>query len=92
MNKEYLLKMIRAAIAEHKQKRIDLMQSSLSYNTKTSMLSRLKRELSLLSLFEYMLMYMPGTFQITDDEMVEGLERLCFTRPQNKASKIKADV
>ena len=91
MNKEFLLKMIRAAIAEHKQKRIDLMQSNLSYNTKTSMLSRLKRELSLLSLFEYMLMYMPDTFQITEDEMVEGLERLCFTRPQNKASKIKAD-
>ena len=84
MNKEYLLSMVRTRIKqveEEYRKYFDLDNGpSKSYSGAACIRSRLKKDLGILHLLEYLIMYCPDTMQIDNEDLCNSFDRLVEPR------------
>ena len=77
MNKEYMLKEIRALIAElQKQYRSYFSNEENTVGSNASQRSRTKRALDRAKLVEYLLMYCPDTMTIDDQDICDAFDKL----------------
>lgn len=84
MNKEYMLSVIKErikALESEYRKYFDLDNGpSKSYSGAACIRSRIKKDLGVLKLIEYLLVYCPDTMEIVNDELCNVFDRLVEPR------------
>lgn len=84
MNKEYILNMVRARIKqveEEYRRYFDLENGpSRSYSGAACARSRLKKDLGMLRLLDYLVRHCPDTLQIDNEDLCNSFDRLVEPR------------
>lgn len=83
MNKEYMLAKVRQRLEEQMINYRNLCNGtgrSKTYAGSAVNRSKVKKEIQLLQLLEYLLMYCPDTMMIDNQELTDGFDRLVEPR------------
>lgn len=84
MDRDYMIMIARARLEELREQRKNVMKSNSSEHSKASQYTYIKRDVSLLKLFIYMLEALPNDFDIIDEDILYGFEKLCCKRGYQK--------
>lgn len=86
MDKEYLLCLLRERLGELKEKRVAVLNGSMTKSSKSVTLSNIEKERAVILLVEELALVMPKNYELSMDSM-KGLEKLCLKRPYDMSEK-----
>ena len=84
MNKEYMLKELKARLKELKEKRVYVMTNDMYTNkTVNTLVSEIDRQISIILLIIHFVNELPDSFSLSNIKYIEAFDRLTTRRQYN---------
>lgn len=90
MNKEYMLKELKARLKELKEKRVHVLLFN-TYTSKTvhTLVSEIDRQISIIRLIIHLVNKLPDNFNLSNVDDIEAFDRLTTRRQYNMSDKAR---
>lgn len=90
MNKEYMLKELKARLKELKEKRVHVMTNNMYTNKSVNTLvSEIDRQISIIKLIIHLVNELPDNFNLSNVDYIEAFDRLTTRRQYNMDLKAR---
>lgn len=84
MNKEYMIKELKARLKELKEKRVHVMTNDMYTNkTVNTLVSEIDRQISIILLIIHFVNALPDNFNLSDVDYIKAFDRLTTRRQYN---------
>ena len=88
MNKEYMLKELKARLKELKEKRVHVMTNDMYTNkTVNTLVSEIDRQISIILLIIHLVNELPDSFNLSNVDYIKAFDRLTTRRQYNRSDK-----
>ena len=88
MNKEYILKELKARLKELKEKRVHVMTNDMYTNkTVNTLVSEIDRQISIILLIIHLVNELPDSFNLSNVDYIKAFDRLTTRRQYNRSDK-----
>ena len=90
MNKEYMLKELKARLKELKEKRVHVMTNDMYTNkTVNTLVSEIDRQISILLLIIHFVNELSDSFSLSNIKYIKGFDKLTTRRQYNMSDKAR---
>ena len=90
MNKEYMLKELKARLKELKEKRVRVMTNDMYTNkTVNTLVSEIDRQISIILLIIHFVNALPDNFNLSNVDHIKAFDRLTTRRQYNMSDKAR---
>ena len=88
MNKEYMLKELKARLKELKENRVHVMTNDMYTNkTVNTLVSEIDRQISIILLIIHLVNELPDSFNLSNVDYIKAFDRLTTRRQYNMSDK-----
>ena len=90
MNKEYMLKELKARLKELKEKRVHVMTNDMYTNkTVNTLVSEIDRQISIILLIIHLVNELPDSFNLSNVDYIKAFDRLTTRHQYNMSDKAR---